>query len=72
MNSVWEYYVREFGSALRRAKPEEVEEFLNESANDGWELNQVATMSNGSKVMVILRRKVSQPSRKRKRSWPEW
>jgi hypothetical protein len=72
MNPRWEYHAREFGSALRRAKPEEVESFLNESATDGWELSQMAATSNGSKIMVVLRRKSGEQSRKRKRTWPEW
>jgi hypothetical protein len=72
MNPGWKYQVREFGSALRSAKPQEVEDFLNEASAEGWELSRVATMSNGSKLMVILRRKSGEQRRKRKRTWPEW
>ncbi|OGO15067.1 MAG: hypothetical protein A2Z14_05275 [Chloroflexi bacterium RBG_16_48_8] len=70
MNPIWEYQVGQFGSSLRAAKPQEVEDFLNEAAAEGWELSQVAAMSNGSKLMVILQRKLAQHTRKRHSTWP--
>ena len=70
MKPLWEYHVGLFGSALRAAKPEEVEAFLNEAASEGWELAQVAAMSNGNKLMVILQRKLAERARKRRPSWP--
>jgi hypothetical protein len=66
----WEYHVEQFGTALKSARPEEVEEFLNEAAAEGWELSQVASMSNGSKLMIILRKKLVERTRKRKHTWP--
>jgi len=70
MNQAWQYQVELFGSALKPAKPEEVEAFLNEVAQEGWELNHVASMSNGSKLMLVLRQKVEGRARRRKPSWP--
>ena len=70
MKQQWEYQVEQFGSALRGARPEEVDSFLNGAAAEGWELSQVAPMSNGSKIMVILRRKLEERSRRRKHTWP--
>lgn len=72
MKPNWEYQVEQFGAAIKSAKPEEVEAFLNEAAMEGWELSHVASMSNGSKLMVILRRKLVEQSRKRKSAWPSW
>jgi hypothetical protein len=70
MKPNWEYQVEQFGSALKSARPEEVEFFLNEAAAEGWELNHAVSMSNGSKLMVILQRKLAERSRRRKQTWP--
>lgn len=70
MKQHWEYQVEQFGSALRAARPEEVEAFLNGAAAEGWELGQAAPMSNGSKIMVILQRRLAEPKRRRKHTWP--
>jgi hypothetical protein len=72
MKPNWEYQVEQFGTAMKSAKPEEVEVFLNEAAMEGWQLGQVASMSNGSKLMVILQRKLVERSRKRQSTWPSW
>ena len=72
MKPNWEYKVEQFGTAIKSAKPEEVEVFLNEAAMEGWELGQVASMSNGSKLVVILQRRLVEKSRKRKSTWPSW
>jgi len=66
----WEYLVEQFGTVFTAAKPEEVEAFLNEVAMDGWELAQSASMSNGSKLFVILRRKLKTRTRRRRSNWP--
>jgi hypothetical protein len=72
MKPNWEYQVAQFGTAIKSAKPEEVEAFLNEAAIEGWQLGQVASMSNGSKLMVILQRKLGERSRKKRSAWPSW
>jgi len=70
MAQEWEYLVEQFGTVFTAAKPEEVEAFLNEVAMDGWELSQSASMSNGSKLFVILRRKLKTRTRRRRSNWP--
>jgi len=70
MAQEWEYLVEQFGTALRAAKPEEVETFLNEAAVDGWELAQTASVSNGNKLLVIIRRKLEGRTRRRPPNWP--
>jgi hypothetical protein len=70
MAQEWEYLVEQFGTVFTAAKPEEVEAFLNEVAMDGWELAQSASMSNGSKLFVILRRKLKTRTRRRRSNWP--
>jgi hypothetical protein len=70
MKQVWEYHVSQFGTAFTAAKPEKVEVFLNQAAAEGWELDQVAAMSGGSKLMVILRRRIAERARKKSKSWP--
>jgi ABC-type Fe3+/spermidine/putrescine transport system ATPase subunit len=72
MKPKWEYQVEQFGTALKSARTEEVEAFLNEAATEGWELDRVASMSNGSKLMVVLRRKLVERRRKRQSTWPSW
>jgi hypothetical protein len=67
---VWEYQVEQFGSALKGAKAEEIEQLLNEAAQEGWELSHTAPMANGTKLFVIIRRKVEERSRRRPTSWP--
>jgi hypothetical protein len=70
MAQAWQYQVEQFGSALKPAKPEEIEVFLNEAALEGWEPSHIASMSNGSKLLVVLRQKMEGRARRRTLSWP--
>jgi hypothetical protein len=70
MKTAWEYQVRQFGNALRSVKPEEVEAFLNEAVLDGWELGEMAAMSGGNRLLVILRRKTNERPASRSFGWP--
>jgi hypothetical protein len=70
MKPAWEYQVRQFGSAWRNAKPEEIEAHLNDAAGEGWELVEAASMSGGNRLMIILRRKTGLRSRKQHTTWP--
>jgi hypothetical protein len=67
---VWEYQVEQFGSALKGAKTEDVERFLNEAASQGWELSHTAPMANGTKLFIVIRRKMEGRSRRRPTSFP--
>jgi len=70
MNPNREYQVVQFGSALRSPRPQEVEAFLNEAAAEGWEVSQMTSLSNGSKLMIILQRTVAQPIKRKHSHWP--
>ena len=70
MTQGWQYQVEQFGTALKAAKPEEVELFLNEAALEGWELSHTASMSNGNKLLVVLRHKMKGRDRRRPPTWP--
>ncbi len=71
MSAQWEYTVEVLGGALRGARPEELTEFLNLAAAEGWEPHNIfLRSSNGSQLMVILRRAAQTRSRERKRGWP--
>lgn len=71
MSAQWEYTVEVLGGALRGARPEDLAELLNLAAADGWEPHNVfLRSSNGSQLMVILRRPVQTRSRERRWSWP--
>ena len=70
MTQGWQYQVEQFGSAFKPAKPAEVELLLNEAALEGWELSHTVSMSSGNKLLVILRRPISERERKRSPGWP--
>jgi hypothetical protein len=53
---------------LKRAKPEELTEMLNQAASEGWELQQVVPQENINTVLVVLRRPSMQRTR-RETSW---
>ena len=65
---VWEYAVLPAGGVLKRAKPEELTEMLNQAASEGWELQQVVPQENINTVLVVLRRPSMQRTR-RETSW---
>jgi hypothetical protein len=64
----WEYAVHPAGGALKRAKPEELTEMLNQAASEGWELVQIMPQESISSVLLVLRR----PSTRRTRREASW
>jgi len=67
----WEYKVQVLGSFWRGARAEDVQEFLTQVAEDGWEPLELTTMQNSSKMMLILRRPTETAGRKRQaKTWP--
>ncbi len=67
--SAWEYAVHPAGGALKRAKPEELTEMLNQAASGGWELVQIVPQESSNAVLLVLRRPSTTRTR-RESSWP--
>jgi hypothetical protein len=67
-SAAWEYAVHPAGGALKRAKPEELTEMLNQAASEGWELMQIVPQENINTVLVVLRRP-STPRTRREAAW---
>ena len=66
----WEYQVQILGSFWRGPRAEEVQEFLTQTAEDDWELHELTTIQNSSKMMLILRRPTETGGRRRRtRTW---
>jgi hypothetical protein len=66
--ATWEYVVYAAGGGLKRAKPDELTQILNQSASEGWELMQVVPQENVNRVLLVLRR----PSTSRTRRQAAW
>lgn len=67
--TLWEYRVLTFGSALSGVKDEELEALLDSWGEDGWEVFEISSITNSSKVRIAARRPLSSSTR-RQRSWP--
>jgi hypothetical protein len=69
--TIWEYRVELLGTALRGARPADLEQLLNNGAEQGWEPVDLMSQSNSSKVWVVLRRRSGAAPRPRRRAgWP--
>jgi hypothetical protein len=66
----WEYHVEVLGSFWDAPSPEAVQQFLTESAEEGWELVELGPIQTRNKMMLILRRPVQTSRRKKDRGWP--
>lgn len=67
-----EYRVEMLGGGLRSPKPEELEALLNQSAAEGWCLEQVVGLQNSQRLMVVLRREAGEGGSVRKRRRTSW
>jgi hypothetical protein len=67
-SAAWEYTVQPAGGALKRAKPDELTEMLNQAASEGWELMQIMPQENINTVLLVLRRPTA-PRKRREASW---
>jgi Domain of unknown function (DUF4177) len=67
-SAAWEYAVHQAGGALKRAKPDELTEILNQAASEGWELVQIVPQENINTVLLVLRRP-STPRTRREVAW---
>ncbi len=70
-NIQWEYRIEILGSALRGLKKDEVEAYLNQVGEEGWEVINLHHPTNSSKVWVTMKRPLTTDTRRR-RSRPDW
>lgn len=67
----WEYRVEIYGSALRGSKSEEIEAYLNEWGEEGWEVISVQQHYGSSKMTIVAKRPLTTSARRR-RSMPRY
>jgi hypothetical protein len=65
----WEYRVLSLGSFWSIPKDDKIEALLDELGEEGWEAVNAFTHSSSNQVKVILKRPLSEDTRRR-RSWP--
>ena len=70
MTKAWEYRVDEMGSVLRGVRAQDLEDYLNEAAIDGWEPHLIESQSSNNRMLVIFRRPRRTRSRDRSHTWP--
>lgn len=74
MGADWEYHVIKLGGALRGFKANDLEDTLNQAAQDGWEPVITNRGPADGEMVVILRREIESQSRSRQRNtgwnWP--
>jgi hypothetical protein len=70
-NIQWEYHIEVIGSAFRSPKPEEMEAFLNQIGEEGWEVINLHHPNNSNKVWVTMKRPLTIDIRRR-RTRPDW
>ncbi|MCJ7432920.1 MAG: DUF4177 domain-containing protein [Anaerolineales bacterium] len=66
----WEYRVQTVGSFWSGVKADELEQFLNEWGEEGWEVVSTHILENRNKINVIAKRPLSSTT-KRFRSMPQ-
>ena len=62
----WEYHIEELGSVLRGPKLVDVEAYLNQVGEAGWEVVNVHHLQSSNKVWVTMKR------RRRSRAAESW
>ena len=69
----WEYRITEVGSFWKGTKPEDIEDYLNQLGDEGWEVINLHHPENSNKVWVTIKRPLTTTTR-RHRSLPgeEW
>jgi len=70
----WEYHIEELGSVLRGPKLVDVEAYLNQVGEAGWEVVNVHHLQSSNKVWVTMKRPLTDETRRRRsraaESWP--
>jgi hypothetical protein len=70
MANSWEYWVESMGNVVRGPKPTEIEDFLNQADEDGWEFVQAMKVENSNRVLFYMRKQILSTKRKRRSTWP--
>ena len=71
MTPEWEYDVQTVGSIWRGPSPDALARLLNSAAAEGWETMSVTSLANSSRLMIVLRRRLTRKTgRKRRDTWP--
>ncbi|MGD8605125.1 MAG: hypothetical protein PVF49_11195 [Anaerolineales bacterium] len=74
MGPSWEYHVIKLGGTFRGFKADDLEETLNQAAEDSWEPVLTNRGPADGEMIVILRRETESQSRRRRRDpgfdWP--
>ena len=69
--TLWEYRAETLGTYWNEPKDDVLETLLNEWGQEGWEVINVVTQHNTSKVRVVAKRPIGpDEARRRRRSWP--
>jgi hypothetical protein len=69
----WEYRIDEVGSFWKNTKPEDVEDYLNQLGEEGWEVVNLHSPQNSNKLWVTIKRPLTPTARReRSRSDFEW
>jgi hypothetical protein len=72
MGADWEYQVIKLGGTFRGFKPDELEETLNQAAEDGWEPVMTNRGPADGEMIVILRREAEGQPRRRRTPGLNW
>jgi len=62
----WEYHVEVLGGALRGAKADELDAYLNQAGEDRWELVCVHQPQNSNKLWVNMKRRLTAATRRQR------
>lgn len=71
-NVQWEYQIEVYGSIWRSPKPEEIQEFLNDLGELGWEVINLHHPENSNKVWITVKRPLTDANRCQRRREREW
>ena len=67
----WEYRIEEVGSFWKGTKLEEVEDFLNQLGEEGWEVINLHSPENSNKLWITIKRPLTSSTR-RERTRPDF
>jgi len=69
----WEYRIDVVGSAWRSPKSENIENYLNELGEEGWEVVNLHQTQNSNKVWITIKRPLTAAARRqRSRLESQW
>ena len=68
----WEYKVLNLGGVLKSIKHEDLEATLNGLGQEGWEVVSSSALDSGSRLLVVLKRRVGGSSKAASETWGKW